>query len=189
MKVTISTGNSKIGKIANVSLTPLLSCNHDCDCKKGDCYALKAWRMYSTCREAWGDNLATYENKPVLFFWQIRKYIEKKKPNYFRWHVAGDIPDQYYFDAMEIIASRFPKTKFLAFTKRHDLNFDGLPENLKIIFSMWPNWGNTKKKAQRAWMQDGTETRIPADAVECSGKCDECLICWNNDADVVFAKH
>lgn len=190
MKVTISSGNSKIGKITNISLTPLLACNHDCDCKKGDCYALKAWRMYPNCRKAWNENMELFNRDWADYFRQILTWLKAhKNVRYFRWHVAGDVVDQNYISGMIQIADRLPRVQFLAFTKMHNLDFSAVPSNLKIIFSMWPNWGDTEKKMPRAWMQDGTETRIPAGAIECSGECDECLACWNLSGDVVFAKH
>jgi hypothetical protein len=43
-----------------------------------------------------------------------------------------------------------------------------------------------------AWMQDGTETRIPKGAIECHGNCETCGLCYELPrlgVDVVFHKH
>lgn len=188
----ISTGNTKLGDIDNVSLTPCKSCLPSAPCK-AQCYALKAYRMYSSVRDCWNANLFDATHERSGYFDGIEKHLSKRKPRFFRWHVAGDILDQDYLDRMVDVASRFPEVKFLAFTKRHDLKYLCTPRNLQIVFSMWPGFGSTRKRSiRRAWMQDGTETRVPADAIECPGHCDMCGMCWSLDSigrDVVFHKH
>jgi hypothetical protein len=195
----ISDGNMKLGKIPNVSLTPCKACSPDAPCKK-KCYAMKAYRMYPLVRKAWDINTKEVATNREKYFADIRKFLAKKKPKYFRWHVAGDIPDVEYLGQMIQIAYEFRETKFLAFTKRHDIIEkyfgDDAPLNLEIVMSMWPGWGKaTAGKAQgfrRAWMQDGTETRVPKDAIECPGFCENCGMCWSLGKlgrDVVFNAH
>ena len=111
------------------------------------------------------------------------------KPEYFRWHVSGDVPDQYYALNMWIIAILCPETKFLVYTKQTHY-FDGLDEdNLTMRQSMWPGWGTRDERYPAVWMQDGTETRMPKYAIQCKGKCDQCYKCWNLTRDVVIQKH
>jgi hypothetical protein len=118
-----------------------------------------------------------------------------KTPPHFRWHVSGDIQDQDYLERMKKTARQYTKIKFLAFTKRLDLTFRYLPNNLSIIASMWPGWGHPKSvKLPKAWMQDGFENRIPKKSWECKGSCDECHVCWNlgkksSYNDVILIKH
>jgi hypothetical protein len=85
-----------------------------------------------------------------------------------------------------------PSTIFLAFTKRYDLEYSEIPENLTIIFSMWPGVPDTAPRGfPRAWMQDGTEDRVPDDALESPGICHNCGMCWQLakiGRDVVFHK-
>jgi len=187
---TISHGNGKIGDTPNVSLMPILSCPDGIPCAK-DCYDCKACRMYPTVRAARQRNWQAALHDRVQYFAGIRQYLERYRPQYFRWHVGGDIPDAVYLREMFKIAREHPQTHFLAFTKNHRLSFRGRPSNLSIVLSMWPNWGNARKRMPRAWMQDGTETRIPASAIQCSGSCDNCGICWHLKAgqDVYFLKH
>lgn len=192
MQARISRGNRKLGSIPNVSLRPIADCANCEHCKKS-CYALKAWRMYENVRDAWKSNAAMVHGKHrVKYFEDVDAFIKKRKPKYFRWHVAGDILDQDYYQWMVAIAKRHPNTKFLCFTKRFDLKFSGRPKNLAVVLSMFPGMKVPKKEMPRAWMQDGTEHRIPKNTIECQGDCTVCNACWHlnkNKKDVYFHKH
>jgi hypothetical protein len=190
----ISPGNSKLGRIPNLSLIPGKDCG-DVPCKR-DCYALKAWRQYPEVKAAWSHNSHLAHSNREAFFADVESYLAKRMPRFFRWHVAGDILDQSYLGQMKRLARAYPATKFLAFTKRHDLAFVNLPENLAIVFSMWSGWGDVdharKLGLPIAWMQDGAETRVPANVLECPGNCETCGMCWQLKKigrDVVFHKH
>jgi hypothetical protein len=197
MQVKISDNNSKIGRMPNVSLTPISSCRCNVPCKK-DCYALKAYRQYPPVRAAWDNNLEMAKTDLTGFFAGIDQHLAKKKKpaKYFRWHVSGDIISAEYFQGMVDLATKHPATRFLAFTKQYETvnNYTGsLPDNLTVIFSAWPglNFDNPKCLPV-AYMQDGSETRVPADALECPGNCEQCGMCWQLPQigkDVVFHKH
>jgi hypothetical protein len=137
MKVSISKGNTKLGKLPNISLTLVKACGKDVPCKK-DCYALKSYRMYPNVRKNWDENLAAYRKDPEEYFEQIARWIIKHKPKFFRWHVAGDIVDKEYAYGMAWIAQDNPGTQFLAFTKRPELLPAYRIENLQFIYSCWP---------------------------------------------------
>jgi hypothetical protein len=187
---TIAHGNGKVGDVPNVSLMPIVSCPTGAPCTH-DCYDCKAVRMYPTVREARRRNWESAQNQRDEYFQGIRAYLAKYGPKYFRWHVGGDIPDADYLRRMRATARYYPETRFLAFTKHHALDYRNLPENFNVVFSMWPHWGNTRKRMPRAWMQDGTETRIPENAIRCDGQCDNCGVCWflRADQSVYFMKH
>lgn len=187
----ISKENTKIGRIANISFPPITSCAPNVPCIN-NCYALKAWRMYPNARKAWQHNYDCWKDSPHKFQNELELWLFDHKPKVFRWFVAGDIPEWRFLEVMNDIADLNPKTRFLCFTKRHDLSFIGLRKNLQIILSMWPGWGNTNLPGRKAWVQDGTETRTPEDAIECLGACDKCFTCFYlNDLgrDVVFGLH
>lgn len=193
-KVSISCGNSKLGDVPNVSLIPGQDCG-DVPCKR-ECYAMKAWRLYPNVRQAWQTNSAMAHQNRDAYFTAIEGFLAHHQPTYFRWHAAGDILDQDYLANMIRIAQAFPAIHFLCFTKRHDLDFTGLPDNLAVVFSMWRGWGDVAKARALglgvAWMDDGTDPRIPPDAIKCPGGCDTCAKCWNLPRlgrDVVFKKH
>lgn len=191
--VSISLGNTKMGETPSVSLTPCRTCPASAPCRK-DCYAFKAYRMFPSVRAAWDENTRIAELDLSRFMDAVRKYLDDYKPRFFRWHVAGDIPSPPYYTQMRALARAFPETHFLCFTKRYGYVL-GTPResNLQVVFSMWPGYGPTRRnRFPRAWMQDGTETRVPATALECPGNCESCGMCWHLDQigrDVVFHKH
>lgn len=200
MRVHIGKHNVKLGKVHSISLPPGRACNTTCPCKEGKiCYAHKA--MYrSVVQKAWGENYQYYLRYPSQFFEDIAVLLKYQGVQHFRWHVGGDIVDQAYLDGMNHVAWGLMDMEFMCFTKMHHLDFKGVPPNLHILFSMWPGWGRTRKKhlfhggprIRRTWVNDpaNLDPRIPDDAVECSGKCDECFKCWSElDKDVVFHIH
>ena len=190
----ISDNNSKsIGP--NMSLIPGKDCANCSLCRK-KCYAMKAWWQYSRTRKAWSANSRMARNKRLEYFDMVWDYLGKHKPATFRWHVAGDILDQDYYDRMVQVANDFPEIKFLCFTKRFDLNYAIRPSNLAMVFSRWPGDERTAVRPERlpnSWVQDGTETRIPTNAIKCMGRCDQCFMCWHmrpgTDGHVYFNIH
>lgn len=199
MRAHISSGNSKLGRIPNISLPPVSSCPADIPCAASSCcYALKAYRMYPSARAAWDENYAYYRQDPGGYFHEIAGWIARRHPAHFRWHVSGDIPDQGYLDRMKETSTLFPRLRFLAYTKQYRLDYGGLPGNLRILVSAWPGYGIVRiGDLPVAWCQDGSETRIPRDAIECRATmggmhrktCDACYICWNTKRDIWFRKH
>lgn len=185
----IATGNGKIGKIPNISLPPGVTCG-DVPCLDR-CYAMKFYQCREVCRNAWNSNHAHYLYNPVDYFTCIREYIDRRKVEYFRFHSAGDIPDQAYLDGIKSLAVSCPGTKFLCFTKRYGLKYGRVPENVSFVFSVWPGMRLPRARFPLAYMQDGTETRVK-NAIDCPGGCDSCFMCWNLAGlgkNVVFKLH
>ena len=197
-RVTISRGNRKLGGIMNVSIQPVQCCPKGIPCSEGGCYALKSLRLYPSTRKAWAKNARIARTNPKSYFSQIANSIADRRPRHFRWHVAGDILNVDYLRQMCRIAAQHPRTEFLVFTKAFNIvngyeNTGALPDNLAVIFSAWPGLRIDNPHVHRiAWMQDGTEQRVPEDAVECPGSCGSCRICFRLPKlrrDVVFQKH
>lgn len=122
---------------------------------------------------------------------------------FFRFHVSGDIPDVTYLCRMVEVAERNKHCKILCFTKKYEfvnslfLCGINLPDNLQLIFSVWPglrmdNPHNLPEAHVR--FQDGSTT-ARSDAKECSGNCTECAItddgCWvlRPGEQVIFNEH
>ncbi len=196
--VTISRGNRKLGAIMNVSTDPVQCCPKGIPCAEGGCYALKSLRLYPATRKAWAKNARIAKTNPKGYFLQMARIVADRRPRYFRWHVAGDILNVDYLRQMGRIAAHNPRTQFLVFTKAfHIVNAyeatKALPGNLAVIFSAWPEMRMDNPHSHRiAWMQDGTEDRVPEDAVECPGNCEHCGICFRLPKlrrDVVFQMH
>lgn len=184
----------KMGSIPSLSLPPITTCRADAPCTK-DCYSLKPWRQYPSVRKAWQENLDYYNKYPSSFFDAIYSWFEtRKKPvDYFRWNVGGDFPSDDYLQRVKFLAKDFPATKFLAFTKRYEFDYSNLSPNTSIVFSVWPGLALPEDQTMpRAYMDDGTDGRIPLDAMPCPGNCTVCGACWElaqRGINVVFKKH
>ncbi len=146
IRICISKGNRKIGHVLNVSLPPIITCANCTGCKNY-CYDVKACLQYSnTVIDARIRNYILMKNNPEKYFSDIRKTLKNRRKNkFFRWHVAGDIPNMDYFKNMIAIAKDFPDFIFWTYTKNYRLvneycelyGKDTIPENLSIMFSEW----------------------------------------------------
>lgn len=189
--ITVSKGNTKLGNIPSLSLPPISTCMEQAPCIKS-CYAMKAWRLYPSVRKAYIKNLNSFINNYAIFTDAFWSWLDKKKPEYFRYHVSGDIPNKKYLNFIFETADLFPFTKFRLFTKKYELFEPDLnvPENVKIGFSSWPGLELPKQNKFRiAFMQDGTETRVDGTEFKCVNDCRICKACWELDKNVVFNKH
>ena len=146
IEICISDGNEKIGKVLNVSLMPIVTCCNCSECKFL-CYDIKACLQYAkTVILARMRNTILYRRDPEKYFSLIRKKLKNRRKNfYFRWHVAGDIPDAKYFAEMVKIANEFSNFIFWTYTKNYKVVNDfvrkngknAIPGNFHIMFSKW----------------------------------------------------
>ncbi len=194
----LSMGNRKMGKVMSFSLPPIKTCNPNAPCKH-DCYAVRIEKIRPSVRDSWQNNLDLInEHWGTDFVNDISAAIRKKKPELFRWHVAGDIIDTWYLDNMCIIAEQNKDVRFWAFTKQFDIleRYTGtIPDNLTIILSVWPPLipsDKLKKEFGCCYFQDKDETYdVPDDAFVCEGDCEMCCRCVELDPEesVVIYKH
>ena len=198
MDIKISNGNMKLGSLPNFSLTPGKSCAPAaCQSCYKDCYARKAYRMYKQTRNAWDTNTELVTQHLDVVEQDLRKYFSRlSAPRFFRIHTSGDFVTKEYAEMWCTIGREFPDTKFLAFTKAFD-NVRGLSfsPNFSLVLSGWPGLelpDDLREQYSVAWMQDGTESRVPDNTLECPGNCETCGACWGLNKihkDVVFHKH
>lgn len=189
-RLCISEGNSKIGRVLNVSLAPIVTCGDACKLCKSLCYDVKACLQYKNVRDARARNTALAMLNRDEYFSRIADRISRKRSNFFfRWHVAGDILDADYFDRMIQIARQFPQWTFWTYTKQYNIvnkwiDENGkLPDNLHIMFSQWkikldngqiiavplPN-----PHSLPIFTVVFEEEEFPADYFHCPGNCDVC---------------
>jgi len=205
MKVKISLGNTKMGKIPSVSLPPIKSCGNCALCSK-KCYAMKAYRMFKQTKAAYDNNYEMAMNGRAKYFWDIEHYLAHKNPQYFRWHVSGDILDLSYLFEMNRIAEEYPKTKFLCFTKMYDLVDSFLytrkfAKNLHMFISLWEDY-DIYENSYGVRQYSNLHTLSTARAVykkdlykyqgfKCEGNCSECGFCFEalNGSSVIFKMH
>lgn len=197
--VKISPGNGKMGGIQSVSLPSIITCR-ECECHK-KCYARRLERLRPSVRNAYRHNLEVLENDPDTYWREVEAAIMLSR--FFRFHVSGDIPNEEYLDRMAEIAERNQHCQILCFTKKYEIvnNFIAdnwaLPDNLRIIFSVWDGLQlNNPYNLPAAYVKfkDG-HTDAPDSAVICEGNCSECAStdvgCWTLQPGeaVVFHEH
>lgn len=182
IKMAISKGNRKIGRVMNVSLPPLLSCANCSGCSKL-CYDIKACLQYpDTVIDARMRNLTILQKDREEYFRRINDAISRRRLHkFFRWHVAGDIVDADYFARMVEIARRHPDFKFWTYTKNYAVvnrwvdenGRDALPANLSVMFSEWRGMPMDNPHGFpefRVVFKDET----PPAGFYCPGNCDVC---------------
>lgn len=189
MKVSISSGNRKMGAIPSVSLPACTTCNPDAPCFK-ECYARRMSAFRKTVKNAYDRNLSILESDSSSYWVQVRAAVAMSR--FFRFHVSGDIPNKDYFAEMVNTAEMFPNTEILVFTKQYDIvnkwmdeNGGNIPENLHVLFSFWtPEWNATINNkynfpvAQVIFKGENPDKY----AKTCGGNCTECAClgtgCW-----------
>ena len=120
VKLAISAGNRKIGRVMNVSLPPMLTCHNCAQCQQ-ICYDVKACAQYpDTVIDARARNLAILKLDRDAYFARIDAAMNRRRKNkFFRWHVAGDIVDLDYFVRMVENARKHPDFIIWTYTKHY----------------------------------------------------------------------
>ena len=173
--VTISKGNRKLGGVMNISTSPRTCCPRGRPLREQRMLRIQGLSALSRHPQGMEQERALAKRHPDSYFMQIAAQVAEHKPRLFRWHVAGDILSTDYLRGMCRIAAANPHTHFLAFTKAFDIvnryeDREAVPGNLVIVFSAWPGMRFVNPHRHRvAWMQDGTETRVPEDAIGVRG--------------------
>lgn len=189
--VSISTGNTKMGKVASISLLPILTCPGRCKGTCGDkCYAKKLAILRPTVARAYARNTAVALLAPHAFFKAVK--LAMMKAEYFRFHVSGDIPNAEYLRSVVNACKTAPHCQVLMFTKRFELvnaqiaQAGPLPENLHCLFSGWTNlfpteggWNPHRLPETTVYAKDED---IRPEWTLCGGNCLDCAIhdggCW-----------
>lgn len=201
-KVSISRGNSKMGAIPSVSLPPVITCPKNAPCAK-KCYAAKIARLRTSVREAYQNNLDILNEDWGEYWRQVNFAVSMTR--FFRFHVAGDIPNAAYFKEMVITARNNPHTEILAFTKQYDIVnnyidiFGDLPKNLHLIFSRWDSAWNVHIHNPHDLPMSAVifknVTNQPDYEKICGGNCTECACrgvgCWElkKGETIAFYEH
>lgn len=147
--VHFSKGNSKIGKVLNVSTASGLNCGNCTHCLPF-CYDIKACLRFPEVMTARAENAALAMYDRDRFFAEIDKKMSNRKKNkYFRWHQGGEILDYEYFCEMVENAKRhsdyeciWTYTKMYWIVNRYVMEHGNsrktaIPANMVIMFSEW----------------------------------------------------
>lgn len=195
LRVSVSPGNVKTGAIPSVSMLPGVTCPAACKETCGvACYAWKIALLRSNVMRSYARNTALATLLPGVYWTQVKNAAMLSR--WFRFHVAGDIPNARYFNRMIETVSSCPGTTFLCFTKRYNVvnewirkNGD-LPSNLKLLFSGWTGLKPDNPYNLPETMVYGTEG--PAENwLLCGGNCSECCCrgtgCWKAEKGETIA--
>lgn len=164
MRIKLSNGNRKIGKIYNFNLLPgdkpistkdkgdltnvVGTCVGCCDGCEHYCYAIRSAQCHHNANiPAWGNNTLIVRNDLDSAFRQIKEELTKHNVKLLRYHSSGEIESYSYLEHMVSLANDLPNVHFYFYTKRFSfiekyLKENGqFPENLVVNISEWN--GNT----------------------------------------------
>jgi len=195
-KVSISTGNAKMGFIPSVSLPPIKTCTN-CESCARKCYAAKLCCIYPSVKAAYDRNYDILTRDRSAYFAQIKAAAILS--GFFRWHVSGDIIDADYLHNMCKLARECKNTRFLAFTKNYGvvneyLNTHRKPKNLQIVFSLPFDGATVDNPHNLPTAAVILKGKAPADQYKiCGGNCSECACrgvgCWELKKGETIAFH
>ena len=189
MNITISPGNTKLGRVHNISLPPGETCPGQTGRCAAVCYASKYMKVFTSAARAYEQNLAAVILEDGWDVPILRK-LSKSQPRFFRIHVAGDFFSPSYIQRWAIIARMFPKTQFLAYTRswrvprlRRELESLRQLPNFQLFASCDAEAHNAPKAWRKAHMgQPAYQTE--GKTILCPGygpaepQCDACGLCF-----------
>ena len=198
--------NSKLKKIPAWNLLPGVTCSGEAcaHCMQDGCYAVKNCLCHgydleaNNCLRAWTENTVLAKNHLFGLELLLDNWLTATRPELFRIHSSGDFFSVEYARMWRRLAVKHPETRFLAFTKQFDVVrhvYFWKVSNFELVLSGWTGVKvpeDLRKHYRVAWCDDGTEDRIPADAIHCPGDCNACQACWylsEIGKDTYFTKH
>lgn len=188
MRINISLGNKKLGKIPSVSFPAIVTCR-DCECKEL-CYGLRMERFRPRAHSCYCRNLDYYKEDPQGFWKEVKAALTLNAV--FRFFVSGDMPRKEFVEELVNACSENPNCSVLVFTKRFEwvnewIGCNGeLPSNLKMIFSGWKGLQMSNPfllpECHVRYKDGSTTADSNRDIIECSGNCSQCKVenkgCW-----------
>ena len=186
-------GNAKIDKaVLCWSITPVKSCMNCKDCAK-DCYAIKSYRQYPSCKQGWDERFELTKNDLESFVESINSQLSRTKKKVVRIHCAGDFHSKEYIAAWKKIATDNPDVTFYGYSKvfglfneMHELN---ALENVNIIDSIAVDGGINFGDDQRIEELKALGYTVCPVTDGVDVKCGKtCNICHNTDK-VCFRIH
>ena len=185
--VSISFGNSKMGKVASVSTLPVVTCPNRCNGTCGTkCYAKKLCMLRPNVLKCYATNTAIASISPTSYFKAINDTM--KTVRFFRYHVSGDIMGYKYFRSMVRSALNNPHCEVLVFTKQYEIinkwieSGNTIPKNMHVLFSEWQNLKSINPYNFPTTNVYSNESEIKPNWILCNGNCLDCAIkgthCW-----------
>lgn len=205
--IHVTDGNTKIGKILNISTLPtgeLLkrkdglvytnvkgTCGGCCENCKHDCYAVKFCGVHNnSVIPSYAENTLLLREKPDQYFAELRDILLKNEGAALRVHVSGEFDSYDHMKRHMDLGTEVDNLQYF-YTKRYawleDLDNKGLiPDNVKPTVSIWHNNYDNPNKFHEFIYDDGTDPEVAklphCPAVDKNGHstgvtCDVCKRC------------
>ena len=140
-------GNAKLAKgVFTWSMAPVYSCpscrkygcgriNPETGKPDGTCYAIKAYKMYPTCKAAWDRNFTLAAHHGEWLRNALIAQIKADNATMVRVHVAGEFFRSDYVAMWAAIASACPDVRFWTYTKSYGVSakLDSALDALKAL--------------------------------------------------------
>jgi uncharacterized protein YqgQ len=137
-----SEGNTKVKKLGGVcfNLPPVITCPGAGTCT-ANCYGTQGRFNCPAVKQVRYDNLrivkATLKHHGVLGLMRdLARDLQAIRQEIVRLHDTGDFFDQDYLDAWLQVAGFVQDKRFYCYTKSLHLNWDEVPDNLKVVQSV-----------------------------------------------------
>ena len=187
-----------MGKVASVSLLPVLTCPARCKGTCGDkCYAVKLAMLRPSVLKSYARNTAVFLISPLDYFKAVERAM--KTAQHFRFHVSGDIPNTNklgYFSMVSYLCNTYPTCQVLMFTKQYEavnkfMEENKLPKNLHVLFSGWTNLKPVNPYNLPETTVYAKDEDIKPEWKACGGNCQDCALhcggCWDAKAGDTIA--
>jgi hypothetical protein len=196
MNLCVSSGNTKLGKILNISMPIYSTCVGKSEWCVKECYAMKYQKRYKNCRISCDNNFELSKNQN--FSELVINRLSQTHESPVRIHVSGDFYDENYIDSWIKICSTLPKFKFWTYTrswiipnllnKIKELN---QLKNIQVFLSTDTTTQSPPKGFRIAYIADDTRAK----GFRCSHdlkikkSCLECGHCFNTrKGNIIFGK-
>jgi len=130
MNFCISKGNTKLGKILNISMPSYYSCPGRSKWCEKECYVLKYQKRYKVCERSYENNFQ-YSKDQTNFSDMIINKISKTCESIVRIHTSGDFYSEDYIDSWIKICSSLSSIKFWTYTR--SCVIPNLFEKIKVL--------------------------------------------------------
>lgn len=177
--LSVSHDNEKMGgAVASVSFAIECTCNENMPCYS-ECYAARMENHRPSIYNSYLNNYIIYKKDKKLFFNSCKAAMLTSM--YFRFFVAGDIPDSDFLPMVWKLCHAVPHCKVLIFTKKFFYVNEMLkstggkkPRNLSIILSEWKGY-----KIQNPYNLPTAGVynefyEMPCNSYICGGSCTIC---------------
>lgn len=145
--ISVSDGNTKVGRVMCFNMPIEWTCDHRCNCyKEKKCYACAGHYAHASNQAIYAENYAAFKaHGPQWLAEMVTAEIRRARVSLFRWFTCGDIASTAFLIAMVETARMNENVRFWAYTKKYGIvnryieNGGVIPANLTIIFSHWMN--------------------------------------------------